>query len=147
MEYVICYHCGKHVHKPMDAPLSVEETINRIEDAVCDYYNVTMDMVRMKCRKRHIVEPRQVMMYLIKLSTNKTLEHIGEHLGGKDHTTVLHGCRTILNLVETQHNMREYIKSTISYLSLTPHDKSLVHSELFKGIISKKVDKALSLAV
>lgn len=146
MNYTVCYHCGEHVHEPLDGHVSVEETIERIEKSVCDYYNVTMDMVRLKSRKRHIVEPRQVMMYLIKLSTNKTLEHIGDHLGGKDHATVLHACTTVLNRIETEKAMRDYIKTTISYLSLTPHDLSLVHKELFKGIISKSQSKALSLA-
>lgn len=144
MEYITCYHCGQHVHKPMDAPLSVEETMSRIEDAVCDYYGVTIGQVKGGTKPGHIVSARQMIMYLVRLTTKMPLQFIGDTYG-KDHATVLHSCKMVMNYMDTEPHTLDYVRSIISYLALTPHDTRWIHPELFKGIISKKASKVVNL--
>jgi hypothetical protein len=66
----------------------------------CKYYNIDDELLKMKTRKREICFPRQVAMQLIKTHTNYSLSAIGELFGKKDHATVLHACRTIVNLMD-----------------------------------------------
>ncbi|MFN2521399.1 MAG: helix-turn-helix domain-containing protein, partial [Candidatus Limnocylindria bacterium] len=59
------------------------------------YYGVPVEQLRGKARDRQIVLPRQVAMYLMREETEAPLLRIGEALGGRDHSTVLHGCDKI----------------------------------------------------
>ena len=58
-------------------------------------------MLKSKTRKRQVVQARQIAMYFAKNMTKSSLSNIGAHCGGKDHATVLHACRTVNNLIET----------------------------------------------
>lgn len=70
-------------------------TIDNIIDAVTNYYGVKVSDLQSKRRNKSIAFPRQMCMYLARRHTRYSLEEIGGYFGGRDHTTVLHGVRTI----------------------------------------------------
>src|SRR5690606_2241245 len=74
-------------------------TIQHILDAVTSYYGVKVSDLQSKKRNKSIAFPRQVCMYLARKHTRYSLEEIGGYFGGRDHTTVLHGVRTITSQV------------------------------------------------
>ena len=59
--------------------------------------------------KREIVQARQITMYLAKAFTKNSLKTIGEHFGGRDHTTVIHSCQTVKDLMDTDSLFRENV--------------------------------------
>ncbi len=69
--------------------------ISQVLDAVAEYYRLSPDDLRGKQRDKHIVVPRQIAMYLMRQETEASLLEIGQALGGRDHSTVLHGCEKI----------------------------------------------------
>jgi chromosomal replication initiator protein len=69
--------------------------IDDVLNAVADYYRISLDDLRGKQRDKHIVVPRHVAMYLMRQETEASLMEIGQALGGRDHSTVLHGCEKI----------------------------------------------------
>jgi len=66
-------------------------------------------MMQSKTRKREIVQARQVAMYFSKNLTKSSLATIGAQIGGKDHATVLHACKTVNNLIDTDKRFRTQI--------------------------------------
>jgi chromosomal replication initiator protein len=70
-------------------------TTEKIVDTVARYYGLEADLLRGKAREKQIVLPRQVAMYLMREETDAPLLRIGDALGGRDHSTVLHGCEKI----------------------------------------------------
>jgi chromosomal replication initiator protein len=83
-----------------------EISIDYIQKVVCNYYNIGMDLLQSKTRKREIVQARQVAMFFSKSLTKSSLATIGSQIGGKDHATVLHACKTVNNLIETDKRFR-----------------------------------------
>ncbi|MGI8929443.1 MAG: chromosomal replication initiator protein DnaA [Candidatus Limnocylindrales bacterium] len=77
-------------------------TPERIVHAVSEYYSVELDALKGQKRDRAIVMPRQIAMYLMRAETDVSLLRIGQELGGRDHSTVLHACDKIDR--ETQEN-------------------------------------------
>jgi chromosomal replication initiator protein len=75
-------------------------TIENIQKTVAEYYKIRVSDLLSKKRTRSLARPRQVAMALAKELTNHSLPEIGDAFGGRDHTTVLHGCRTIADLKE-----------------------------------------------
>ena len=63
-----------------------------------------------KTRKRHIVQARQLAMFFAKKFTKASLASIGSQIGKRDHATVLHACKTVDNLAETDKQFRKYIE-------------------------------------
>jgi chromosomal replication initiator protein len=86
-----------------------EISIDYIQKIVCDYFNMPVDSLRSKTRKREIVQARQIAMFFAKSLTKSSLATIGTMIGGKDHATVLHACKTVNNLIETDKRFRVYI--------------------------------------
>lgn len=82
-------------------------TIENIQKTVCEYYKIRMSELLSKRRPRSIARPRQMAMALCKELTQHSLPEIGEAFGGRDHTTVLHACRKIEELCETDGRLRE----------------------------------------
>jgi chromosomal replication initiator protein len=78
-----------------------EKTIHEIKQIVCEYFNMQSETVLSQTRKREIVQVRQIIMYLCKNNTTKSLSMIGAEMGNRDHTTVLYAWKTIRNLIET----------------------------------------------
>ncbi len=85
-------------------------TVENIRRAACTYFGVAEDLVLGRERKREIVQARHVGMYFSKKMTGHSLATIGRYFGGKDHSTVLHACRCVENLMETDPNFRETLK-------------------------------------
>lgn len=79
-------------------------TVNEVLDGVCRYYHVNPEQLRGKQRDRDIVWPRQVVMYLMREETSASLLQIGTELGGRDHTTIMHGWEKVH--AEMSHNDR-----------------------------------------
>jgi len=80
-------------------------TIEHIQKTVADYYKIKIADMHSKKRTRVIARPRQVAMWLAKDLTPMSLPAIGEAFGGRDHTTVLHACRTIADLRLADHQL------------------------------------------
>lgn len=78
-----------------------EISIEYIQKLVCDYFTIPVDQVKSKTRKREIVQARQISMYYAKDLTKSSLKTIGMHFGGRDHSTVIHACQTVNDLMET----------------------------------------------
>jgi chromosomal replication initiator protein len=77
-------------------------SIENIQKTVADYYKLRVADLLSKRRSRSIARPRQVAMALAKELTSHSLPEIGDAFGGRDHTTVLHACRRIEALRETE---------------------------------------------
>jgi len=91
-----------------------EAIANEIIAKVCIYYNITNEQIRGKKRYRTklpIVPARHMAMFIIKEKLNLTLKHIAD-LFGRDHTTVIHGIRSVKNLSDTE----ERVKQELNYL-------------------------------
>jgi len=83
-----------------------EISIDYIQKVVCSYFNIPIEQIQSKTRKREIVQARQVAMFFSKSLTKASLATIGSQIGGKDHATVLHACKTVNNLIETDKRFR-----------------------------------------
>ncbi|MBM2817510.1 MAG: Chromosomal replication initiator protein DnaA [Parcubacteria group bacterium] len=77
--------------------ISVKEVVKIISD----FYNLEDGIVIKKSRKKEVVKPRQVIMYILREDFNISYPSIGEKLGGRDHTTVMHSCEKIKNEIKT----------------------------------------------
>src|ERR1700752_5347670 len=88
---------------------SKEITIDAIQKMVCEFFDVSYDKLLQKTRKREIVQARQITMYLAKAFTKNSLKTIGEHFGGRDHTTVIHSCQTVKDLMDTDGLFRDNV--------------------------------------
>jgi len=86
-----------------------EVSIDYIQKVVCDYFDLHIELLKSKTRKREVVQARQIAMFFSKKLTKSSLANIGAHCGGKDHATVLHACKTVNNLMETDKTFRGYI--------------------------------------
>jgi len=86
-----------------------EISIDFIQKIVSDYFNLPLELLKSKTRKREVVQARQIAMFFAKNMTKSSLASIGLQCGGKDHATVLHACRTVNNLMETDKKFRVYI--------------------------------------
>ncbi len=92
-------------------------TIDKVQKAVCDYFNITREVLLSPSRKRQIVQARQISMYLCRsIITNCSLSSIGAETGGKDHATVLHACTTVADLMATDKAFKRYVSDLESIL-------------------------------
>lgn len=90
--------------------LAVQEklvTVENIQKIVAEYYKIRLADMLSKRRSRSIARPRQIAMSLAKELTSHSLPEIGDLFGGRDHTTVLHACRKIKQLRESENRVRE----------------------------------------
>lgn len=91
-------------------------SIKDVVKIVSDFYNIEENNIYEKTRKKEVVKPRQVIMYLLREDMNISYPSIGEKLGGRDHTTVIHSCEKI----------KEDIKSNQILLQEVNHIRSLI---------------------
>ena len=97
-----------------------EVTIEDIVRGTCDYYHVKEDTIYTSSRKREIVLARQMAMFLThKLLPNLSLAKIGQQIGSKDHSTVLHACRTIEEQIAVDKAMQLAIEDIEAKLKKT----------------------------
>jgi len=92
-------------------------SIDNIQRVVAEYYKIKVSDLLSKRRSRSIARPRQVAMFLAKELTHHSLPEIGEAFGGRDHTTVLHACRKIKELQESDADIREDVKNLLRTLT------------------------------
>ena len=89
-------HCLKNIIQEREPVFSVES----IQKTVADFYKIKISDMHSKKRSRNVARPRQMAMALAKELTQHSLPDIGDAFGNRDHTTVLHACRTIASLRE-----------------------------------------------
>lgn len=92
-------------------------TIENIQKTVADYYKIKVADILSKRRSRSVARPRQVAMALAKELTNHSLPEIGNAFGGRDHTTVIHAVRKVVQLRNESHDIKEDYKNLIRTLS------------------------------
>ena len=68
---------------------------------VSSFYNISEETIYKKTRKKEVIKPRQVIMYILREDFNISYPSIGEKMGGRDHTTVIHSCEKIKNEIKS----------------------------------------------
>jgi len=76
---------------------------------IADFYNIEEQLIYDKTRKKEIIKPRQIIMYILREDFNISYPAIGEKLGGRDHTTVMHSCEKIKNDIKTNDTLIQEI--------------------------------------
>jgi chromosomal replication initiator protein len=92
-------------------------TIDNIQRTIAQYYKIKVADLLSKQRSRSITRPRQIAMALAKELTTHSLPEIGDAFGGRDHTTVLHACRKIKELLASSLDIQEDWKNLLRILS------------------------------
>ncbi|HNX87847.1 MAG TPA: chromosomal replication initiator protein DnaA [Paludibacteraceae bacterium] len=85
-------------------------TIEQIREVVCDYFKLSVDAISTKSRKLEVVQARQIAMYLSKNMTKNSLSMIGNYIGQRDHATVLHACKKVVDLMDTDKHFRKSVE-------------------------------------
>ena len=84
-------------------------TIDHIQQIIVDYFGLDIEALHSKTRKRNVVQARQLAMFFSKKYTKSSLSTIGSQIGQRDHATVLHACKTVENLIETDREFKKYV--------------------------------------
>ncbi len=100
---------AEHITENIVGEPESDMTIEKVQKAVCEYFNISRDTLLSKSRKRQIVQARQIAMYMSRNLINCSLASIGAELGGKDHATVLHACTTVSDLMTIDKSIRQYV--------------------------------------
>ena len=87
-----------------------EISVNRITEIVCQYFDIDEQSFNSSKRTREVAQARQIAMYLAKQHTKLPLTAIGSAIGGRNHATVLHSCKNVTNLIETDKVFRNQIE-------------------------------------
>ena len=95
-----------------------EVSIDYIQKVVSDYFQMDVEVLQSKTRKRHIVQARQLAMFFAKKFTKASLASIGSQIGKRDHATVLHACKTVDNLSSTDRQFRKFVEDLNKKLSV-----------------------------
>jgi len=92
-------------------------TINNIQKTVAEYFKIRVSDLHSKNRSRHVTRPRQFAMALSKELTDHSLPEIGDAFGGRDHTTVLHACRKVVELKAKDSHVNEDYSNLLRILT------------------------------
>ncbi|WP_417886550.1 chromosomal replication initiator protein DnaA [Zunongwangia sp.] len=95
-----------------------EVSIEYIQKVVSDYFQMDVDTLQSKTRKRHIVQARQLAMFFAKKFTKASLASIGSQIGKRDHATVLHACKTVDNLSTTDKQFKKFVEDLNKKLTM-----------------------------
>ena len=95
-----------------------EVSIDYIQKVVSDYFQMDVETLQSKTRKRHIVQARQLAMFFAKKFTKASLASIGSQIGKRDHATVLHACKTVDNLASTDKQFSKFVEDINKKLTL-----------------------------
>ena len=95
-----------------------EISIDYIQKVVSDYFEMDIETLCSKSRKRNIVQARQIAMFFAKKYTKSSLANIGSQIGNRDHATVLHACKTVDNLLETDKEFKAHFEDINKKLSM-----------------------------
>ena len=88
-----------------------EITPQLIIEVVSEHYHISVDQMISKNRSSDIAKPRQIAMYLCKNMTSNSLDVIGSLLGGRDHSTIIHGIKKVTEEYESNENVRNTIET------------------------------------
>ncbi|MBV9258588.1 MAG: chromosomal replication initiator protein DnaA [Ktedonobacteraceae bacterium] len=102
----------EHIYS--DKKPSSNLTITQVLEGICAYYHVDIELLRGKQRDRDIVWPRQVAMYLMREETSASLLQIGTALGGRDHTTIMHGWEKVNGEMAHNDRIRQEIATVLT---------------------------------
>jgi len=102
---------ARHALRDLLAHQLKRVSIDNIQHVVAEYYKLRVTDLLSKKRARHIARPRQMAMYFAKQCTTLSLPQIGDHFGGRDHTTVLHACRRVEALLKTEPDLRDDMRN------------------------------------
>jgi chromosomal replication initiator protein len=104
----------EHIYSDKRPPSTL--TVSEVLEGVCRYYNVEAALIKGKQRDREIVWPRQVAMYLMREETSASLLQIGTELGGRDHTTIMHGWEKVQTEIANNDRVRQEIAAVLESL-------------------------------
>ena len=130
---IVAYHQFKNLMPTLQtiqpilqsfAPTLTKRTITPrvLIEAVIAYYDITMDEVMGKSRERRLAFPRQVAMYLLREEAKCSYPSIGDQVGGRDHTTAMHACEKITDLLKQDEQLKR--------------DLSLIREKLYTNQVS-----------
>ena len=114
---------AKEVVRNFVTQINKEITLDFIKSLVAEYFDVPVEKLGGKTRKRQIVIARQLSMYLAKNLTDKSLKAIGEMFGGRDHSTVIYSVKTVQDLMETDLVFKDTVSELEKKLRLTLNEK------------------------
>ncbi len=114
---------AKEVIKNFVSQINKEITLEFIQKLVAGHFNVQVDKLQGKTRKRSIVIARQLSMYLSKNLTDKSLKAIGEMFGGRDHSTVIYSCKTVQDLMETDAIFKDTVADLEKKIKMSLNEK------------------------
>jgi chromosomal replication initiator protein len=100
---------AKKIIKNFVKNITKEISIDTIQKIVSEYFGLTQDKLKEKSRKREIVQARQLSMHFAKTYTKSSLKQIGKYFGGKDHSTVIHSCQTVRDLMDVDDTFKGYV--------------------------------------
>jgi len=141
-----------------EQPLITDVRIKPIVEFVSEWYGITSRQLVAKTRKREILEPRQIAIWLAVKYTRMSKVAIGANIGGKDHATVLHSERVVDNLLETDklyskrfNEMYEVFKKKIlpqitTYVAKDDYELGLFNAKTLKqktDVIKREYEKRL----
>jgi len=112
-EKKICVEMAREALKDLIYSKEIRQsiTVKLIQQFTADYFNISPADITGKKRTKSFALPRQVAMYLSRQMTDESLPSIGEQFGGKDHTTILHGCKKIQRDIETDYNLKKAVEN------------------------------------
>ncbi|MBR9922880.1 MAG: chromosomal replication initiator protein DnaA [Bacteroidetes bacterium] len=114
---------AKEVIKNFVTQINKEITVDFIQMLVAEHFDVPVDTLAGKTRKRQIVIARQLSMYLAKKLTDKSLKSIGANFGGRDHSTVIYSCNTVQDLLDTDSFFKETVSDLEKKIRMSLNDK------------------------
>ena len=114
---------AKEVIKNFVTQINKEITVENIQKLVAEHFDLPVDKLQGKTRKRSIVIARQLSMYLAKNLTDKSLKAIGETFGGRDHSTVIYSCKTVQDLMETDAIFHDTVSELEKKIKMSLNEK------------------------
>ncbi|NQT90601.1 MAG: chromosomal replication initiator protein DnaA [Candidatus Omnitrophica bacterium] len=105
---------AKEVLKEVEEERGVEINVELIQKVVADHFGISSNDMRIKKRTRKIAFPRQIAMYLSRELTKLSLVEIGGLFGGRDHTTVMHGCERVEEDIKNNPHIKEVVNSVVT---------------------------------
>ncbi len=110
---------AKKITRNFVKSISREVSIEFIQKTVCEYYEVPIEKLREKTRKRDVVQARQLSMFLAKNFTKNSLKVIGDHFGGRDHSTVIHSCQMVQNMMDIDSDFKKNVNDLQKKIQLS----------------------------
>jgi len=100
---------AREVMKNIVKEIQSDVSVDFIQKTVADYFKIDAEAMKSKVKKREIVIPRQVAMYLCKRFTQLTLQLIGENFGGRDHSTVIHALESVEDMMKAEPSFKNQV--------------------------------------